>query len=52
MDIILLGKCGCIEEHSTGDCYTRDCILKRGKMKTAVIFHPRRDGDYSDFVFY
>ena len=42
----LLGKCGfycgscptyaegvcagCVEEHQPGDCYTRDCVLKKG----------------------
>ena len=46
MDEKLLGKCGfccgscptyikggckgCMEEHTTGDCYTRDCVLKQG----------------------
>ena len=25
------GNCsGCIKEHETGDCYTRDCVLKKG----------------------
>ena len=42
----LLGKCGfycgccptyikggckgCVEEHTEGDCYTRDCVLRQG----------------------
>ena len=46
MDKKLLGKCGfycgscptytkggckgCMEEHTTGNCYTRDCVLKQG----------------------
>ena len=46
MDEKLLGKCGfycgccptyikggckgCVDEHSEGDCYTRDCVLKQG----------------------
>ena len=46
MDAKLLGKCGfycgacptyikggctgCMEEHTTGDCYTRDCVLEQG----------------------
>lgn len=46
MDEKLLGKCGfycgccptyikggckgCVDEHSKGDCYTRDCVLKQG----------------------
>ena len=45
MDEKLLGKCGfycgccptyikggckgCVDEHSEGDCYTRDCVLKQ-----------------------
>ena len=25
------GGCkGCVDEHSEGDCYTRDCVLKQG----------------------
>lgn len=25
------GNCkGCMDEHKTGDCYTRDCVLKQG----------------------
>ncbi|MBQ2882127.1 MAG: DUF3795 domain-containing protein [Clostridia bacterium] len=24
-------KClGCLEEHQDGDCYTRDCVIKKG----------------------
>ena len=46
MDEKLLGKCGfycgccptyikggckgCVDEHTEGDCYTRDCVLKQG----------------------
>lgn len=46
MDKILLGKCGfycgccptyikggckgCTDEHESGDCHTRDCVLKQG----------------------
>ncbi len=46
MDEKLLGKCGfycgccptyrnngckgCVDEHTKGDCYTRDCVLKQG----------------------
>lgn len=46
MDEHLLGKCGfycgccptylqggcmgCLQEHSPGDCYTRDCVLRKG----------------------
>lgn len=46
MDEALMGKCGlycgacptylhggcggCIREHETGDCYSRDCALERG----------------------
>ena len=46
MDERLLGKCGfycgccptyrnggctgCMEEHTTGDCHTRDCVLSQG----------------------
>lgn len=26
----LAGNCkGCLEEHQTGDCFTRDCVLKK-----------------------
>ncbi len=25
------GRCGgCVEEHDTGDCFTRDCVIDRG----------------------
>ena len=46
MDKSLLGKCGfycgvcptyiiggckgCMDEHAEGDCFTRDCVLKKG----------------------
>ena len=46
MQVNLLGKCGfycgccptyikggckgCVDEHSEGDCYTRDCVLMQG----------------------
>ena len=27
----IAGNCnGCIDEHKTGDCYTRDCTIQRG----------------------